>query len=428
MTYTEVLHFLFSQLPMYQRDGKVAFKKKLTNTIKLCKALGNPHYKFPSIHIAGTNGKGSTAHMIAGILQAAELKVGLYTSPHYRDYRERIKINGRYISKKDVIDFVQSNQATIESIQPSFFEMTVGLAFDYFAKQNVDIAVIETGLGGRLDSTNIIDPLVSVITNIGLDHQAMLGDTMELIAAEKAGIMKTGVPCVIGRRQKQTTELFEKVATKKSVTLHYAEDYIKTRILDRHIRQTSIEIQNHQGETYTIDLPSGVSYNIENCRTAIATIIPLIESSAFSITNYHIQAGLKGFPYMTKYIGRWHIKSNKPLVLLDAAHNEDGIRGLFVALEDYEFDKVHIVFGIVNDKASEKLLSLLPTKARYYFCRPNIPRGKDQLQLRTEALEFNLKGRAYVSCNNALKAAKRAARSNDLILGTGSSFVVAELV
>jgi len=428
MTYPEVLDFLFSQLPMYQRVGKSAFKKDLTNTIELCRALGDPQKQFPSIHIAGTNGKGSTAHMVAGILQSAGLKVGLYTSPHYRDYRERVKINGKYISKRDVITFIQINRNTIESIQPSFFEMSVGLAFNYFAQERVDIAVIETGLGGRLDSTNIITPLVTTITNIGLDHQAILGNTIPLIAGEKAGIMKSGVPCIIGRRQTDTEPVFTRSSLTNNAPLIYAEDKLKTRVLRKKIDQTDLEIILQDGQTYNVQIPSGVTYNIENCRTAIATINVLNETTDIAISIDHIKDGLTGFPLKTSYLGRWHIKSKEPLVLLDAAHNDDGIISLFDSLSEYSFDKIHIIFGMVNDKSSDKILSLLPVDAKYYFCKPDVPRGKDGAQLKAEALKHNLNGRSYVSCKNALKAAKRAAGKRDLILGTGSSFVVAELV
>lgn len=428
MTYSAVLDFLYSQLPMYQRVGKTAFKKDLSNTIALCDVLGNPQDKFQSIHIAGTNGKGSTAHMIAGILQSKGLKVGLYTSPHYRDYRERIKINGKYIPKQMVIDFVEANKSDIESIKPSFFEMTVALAFNHFAQQRVDIAVIETGLGGRLDSTNILNPLLTVITNIGLDHQAILGDTIPEIASEKAGIIKSKTPCVIGIRQEDTIAVFSRFATLHNAELIYAEDQFSTETLKAQIDQISLSVKYQETGPFKIDLPSGVAYNIENCRTAIAAMYTLDQSSDFNISTSDIQNGIRDFVKRTNYIGRWHIKSSNPIVLLDAAHNDDGIRGLFKAISNHHFDQIHIILGMVGDKDAETILKLFPKDARYYFCRPNIPRGKDRFELRSEAKQHGLNGRTYVSCRNALKAAKRAAKANDLILGTGSSFVVAELV
>lgn len=427
--YQATLKHLYSQLPMFQRVGSAAFKKDLTNIIALCEHLGQPQEKFPSIHIAGTNGKGSTTHLLGAMLQASGLKVGFYTSPHYKDFRERIKINGKLIGKRHIVDFVAKHQATFEKIRPSFFEITVALAFDYFAQQKVDIAIIETGLGGRLDSTNIITPLLSVITNISFDHQQFLGDTLPLIAGEKAGIIKPNVPVVIGETQKATKAVFENKAkackspivfadknisvVERDVTAHHTQYYVKGRVYN--FNNLSVNLMGN--------------YQQKNICTALQAIAVFNEISDFpTITETAIQAGLKALKKQTYFLGRWQKLGAEPTIICDSGHNQAGVKLILQQFEKMDYERLHFVLGMVNDKDIGKILKMLPKDARYYFVKANIPRGLAADKLKETAKEYGLKGRKYSSVKNGLKAAKRAAADTDMIFIGGSTFVVAEVV
>lgn len=405
MTYQETLDYLFQQLPMYQRVGNAAYKTDLQNTIELCEILDNPQYKFKSIHIAGTNGKGSTSHMLASVLQEAGYKVGLYTSPHLKDFRERVKINGEMISEEGVIDFVNRFKTQFEQINLSFFEWTVGLAFDYFAKQKVDIAVVETGLGGRLDSTNIVTPDLSIITNIGLDHTQFLGDTLLKIATEKAGIIKTNVPVVIGETQGETQEVFIKAAKEQIAPIVFADQ------------------QNKQ--VLECDLKG--LYQQKNVQTAIIAINQL-QNKGWAITDKNISIGMKNVVNNTGLMGRWQILQNHPTIICDTGHNEAGITYITQQLKQERYHKLHFVFGAVNDKSIFSILKLLPKDATYYFCEANIPRALNVNELYQQAVESGLKGNKFSSVNLALNTAKNQASNDDLIFIGGSTFVVAEVV
>ncbi|EZH72536.1 tetrahydrofolate synthase [Aquimarina atlantica] len=405
MNYKETLDWMFTQLPMYQRQGASAYKVDLHNTIQLAAYLGNPETQFKSIHVAGTNGKGSTSHMLASILQEAGYKVGLYTSPHLKDFRERIRINGVTVSEEYVIDFISKHQPYFESNQLSFFEMTVGMAFQYFAESKVDIAVVEVGLGGRLDSTNIITPEISVITNIGLDHTRFLGNTLAAIASEKVGIIKEGVPVVIGRNAEETSKVFIEAAKASQSPLYFAEDCNST--------------------LYSSDLKG--SYQKENIRTVLQTI-DLMKSKGWNISEDNIKKGLQNVVKNTHLLGRWQILQEKPKVICDTAHNEDGLKMVMKQLIEEEYDHLHIVLGVVDDKDLDAILPLFPVQARYYFSQPDILRGLDEKKLKKEALKFNLIGEEYVSVKEAYKAALQQATGKDVVYVGGSTFVVAEII
>jgi len=395
---------MFAKLPMYQRQGATAFKKDLTNTIVLSKQLNFPEKKFLSIHVAGTNGKGSTSHMIASVLQEAGYKVGLYTSPHLKDFRERIRVNGEPISEQIVIDFIANNKFFLGQQQLSFFEMTVGLAFDVFANQNVDIAVIEVGLGGRLDSTNIINPLVSVITNIGFDHTQFLGETLQEIAYEKAGIIKPNTPVIIGEKQKKTTPVFQEIAAKNNAPLYFVEDLVKN--------------------SYTTDLLG--DYQLKNVKTAIQTL-HMLSDKKIEISENNIIRGLQNVVKNTGLKGRWQILSNKPKVICDTAHNKEGLRIVLNQLEKETYKKLHIILGVVDDKSLDDILPLFPKKATYYFCKPNVPRGLSASILQQKSYKYFLYGDIYSSVIIAYQTALKNATSDDVIYIGGSTFVVAEL-
>lgn len=405
MNYTNTLNWMFSQLPMFQRQGAVAFKKDLTNSLALSKHLNYPESTFKTIHVAGTNGKGSTSHMLASILQEAGYKVGLYTSPHLKDFRERIKINGKIIKKREVIDFIKNNKSFFKTHQLSFFEMTVGLAFECFSKHKVDIAVVEVGVGGRLDSTNIITPEVSVITNIGYDHIQFLGETLPEIAFEKAGIIKNKVPVVIGEYQKEVFPVFEKTAKEKESPLFLAS--------------------SNDSNTYISDLKG--SYQVHNIKTVVQTIA-VLKTKGFVISEKNIQNGLKKVVRNTGLLGRWQVLNEQPKVICDTAHNKEGLQYVLKQLQEEEFDQLHMVLGVVNDKDLKTLLPLFPKNAIYYFCRPNIPRGLDALEFQQQCAKFQLMGDAYSSVDDAYKSALNIAGKNDLIFIGGSTFVVAEVV
>lgn len=403
--YLKTIDWMFSRLPMYQRQGNTAFKKDLTNSIAFSKHLGNPEHKFKTIHVAGTNGKGSTSHLLASILQESGLKVGLYTSPHLKEFTERVQINGKSIRKNCVINFVKRNKTFLEKQNLSFFEMTVGLAFDNFARKKVDIAIIEVGLGGRLDSTNIITPLISVITNIGLDHTEFLGDTLKEIAFEKAGVIKQNVPIVIGEKQIETTKVFNRMALKNNSDIYFASDLIK--------------------KEYKTDLNG--SYQKNNIKTAVQTIT-VLNKLDFNISDEHINNGLLNVIKNTNLKGRWQTLNIKPKVICDTAHNTEGLKYVLTQLTNEKYDELHIVLGLVNDKKLEDILVLFPKNAVYYFCKPNIPRGLNVEVLNEAALKFNLIGNSYSSVKDAYKKAKKNASSKDLIFIGGSTFVVAEVV
>jgi dihydrofolate synthase/folylpolyglutamate synthase len=426
MTYQETIDYLFAQLPMFTRVGASAFKANLDNTIELCALLNNPQNQFKSIHVAGTNGKGSTSHMLAAILQTAGYKTGLYTSPHLKDFRERIRVNGQMIGQQAVIDFVADYQHDFERIQPSFFEMTVALAFDYFAKEKVDIAVIETGLGGRLDSTNIITPLLSVITNIGWDHMNILGDTLPQIAGEKAGIIKPNIPIIIGERQDEVADVFINKAKEQHAPIVFASDIYETKIKggDDNLREVELSSAN---ETLTLMLDLTGSYQLKNIKTVLATVNEL-RAQGFTITNDHIKTALRQVKNLTGLHGRWETLSTSPLTICDTGHNPDGIAEVLKNIANIKYQQLHFVIGMVNDKDGAKVLSMLPKDAIYYFCKPDMPRGLEAETLQQKAAEFGLTGNAYPSVKEALKAAKNAAQSADLVFVGGSTFVVAEII
>ncbi|WP_298238454.1 folylpolyglutamate synthase/dihydrofolate synthase family protein [uncultured Algibacter sp.] len=405
MTYQDTLDWMFSQLPMYQRQGKLAFKKDLSNTIKLANYLNNPEQKFKSVHVAGTNGKGSTSHMLASVLQEEGYKVGLYTSPHLKDFRERIKINGKTVSKQFVISFIKRNRSFFEDNEMSFFEMTVGMAFDYFSKQEIDIAVVEVGMGGRLDSTNIITPEVSVITNIGLDHTQFLGDTLELIAHEKGGIIKANVPVVIGETQKETALVFKDLAKKNNSKIEFADKNVFSE--------------------YKSDLVG--SYQIKNTKTVVQ-VVKELRLIGYNISEKHLKEGLLNVVKNTNLLGRWQILKNIPKVICDTGHNREGLTYVMTQLENENFNNLHIVFGVVNDKDLDSIIGLLPKRAIYYFCKPNIPRGMDVMNLKQYFNAHNMLGAAYESVKEAYESALRKATPNDLIFVGGSTFVVAEII
>jgi len=400
MNYQDTIDYLFQKLPIYQRSGKIAYKADIGNIVESCNILENPHLNFKSIHIAGTNGKGSTSHIISSILQEAGYKVGLYTSPHLKDFRERIKINGEMISENSVINFVQENKLRFEKIQMSFFEMTVAMAFQFFSKEEVDIAIIECGLGGRLDSTNIITPEISVITNIGLDHTNLLGNTLEEIAAEKAGIIKKGIPVVIGRKQKEILHVFEEIASKENSKLIHCKQH-----------------------TFTSDLKG--NYQKENINTAVTTLQYLED---FIISKEHFVNGINKVIENTTLLGRWQAISHSPLTICDTAHNEDGLKEVMSQVSRINYSKLHFVLGVVKDKNINKILSLLPKDAIYYFCQANILRSMDKIALQKKSSKFNLSGEVFSSVEEALKQAQTEAKDNDLIYVGGSTFVVAEII
>ncbi|MFN8268369.1 MAG: folylpolyglutamate synthase/dihydrofolate synthase family protein [Chitinophagales bacterium] len=427
MTYAETLDYLYLKLPMFSRIGEAAIKKDLTNTISLCNFLGNPQQKIKTIHIAGTNGKGSTAHILASVLQEAGYKTGLYTSPHILDFRERIKINGKMCPEKFVVQFTEKIKPKIEEIQPSFFEITVAMAFDYFAKKKVDIAIIETGLGGRLDSTNIIHPVLSVITNISYDHQYLLGNTLAEIAREKAGIIKFESPIIIGRHQAETDEIFIQKAKDKQAHLLFAEDsitQIKSALTDRFLF-----VDAKMGDMpVNICSDLNATYQTENIRTALAAIHLLQTKKILEIKDKAIQLGFSNVRKNTHLLGRWQWIAKHPKIVVDVGHNEDGIRKIKEQLKTERYRKLHIIYGAVKDKEVENILELLPKNAIYYFTEPQMPRKLDAQQLHEKALQHGLQGSVYPHPKDALGVAKSQANEEDLILIMGSFFVVSEIL
>ncbi|SHN09136.1 bifunctional folylpolyglutamate synthase/dihydrofolate synthase [Mucilaginibacter sp. OK098] len=438
MNYSQTIQYLYSQLPLFTRDGASAYKADLTNTIALMDKVDNPQHKFKSVHVGGTNGKGSTSHMLAAILQTAGYKTGLYTSPHLKDFRERIRINGQMISERVVIDFVETHRSDFDEIQPSFFEMTVALAFDIFAKEKVDIAIIEVGLGGRLDSTNIITPLLSVITNIGWDHMNILGDTLQLIAAEKAGIIKPGVPVIVGEHQEEVAAIFIDKANTSEAKIIFASEVwrsvVRDQRLDKDINEfLEVEVERNSLTSNLQPLISNLrldltgSYQLKNIKTVLCAVEEL-RLQGFIITDAHLTSALSQVKTLTGLHGRWEVLSRHPLTICDTGHNPEGMQEVLQNIAAVAYNKLHFVLGVVNDKDISKILTILPTNARYYFCKPDIPRGLDAQSLWLKAEGFGLHGAAHSSVKAALEAAQQAAGESDLVFVGGSTFVVAEVV
>lgn len=430
MDYKETLDWLFSQLPMYQRIGKAAYKADLETTIQLLDRLGNPQEKFKAVHIAGTNGKGSVSHILASVLQEAGYKTGLYTSPHLKDFRERIKINGIMISEDQVVAFSDQHKKLFEEFQPSFFEMTVAMAFDYFASEKIDFAVLETGMGGRLDSTNVSKPVVSVITNIGHDHMQFLGDEVEKIATEKAGIFKEAIPVVIGERQSWVSEVFEKAAKDKNTSVVYADDHVELKPIQRRDKTKQFYDVWYNNEIYIENLASPLlaTYQIKNLKTVIQVLQLLIENNTVDIKRQTIAEGIENTMENTNLMGRWQIISTNPLTICDTGHNPEGLQAVLDQINQTNFNNLHFVFGMVNDKNPESMLYLLPKEATYYFCKPDIPRGMDAEELQQHGFKAGLRGEAYSSVREALNSAVNNSGGDDLVFVGGSTFVVSEVV
>ena len=403
MTYQETIQWMFAQLPMYQKKGISALNHKLDNIQKFSTILVNPHLAFKSVHVAGTNGKGSSAHMLASVLQEAGYKVGLYTSPHLKDFRERIRINGETVSKKFVTGFVQKHQSYLTDNALSFFEMTVGMAFRYFKEEKVDIAVVEVGLGGRFDSTNIITPEVSLITNIGYDHMDILGNTLEKIALEKAGIIKPNVPVVISERQTETAEIFRLIAAQRKSKIYFAQEL--------------------EMKSYPTDLLG--AYQQKNSR-GVRCVIAVLKG--FTVSEKHLERGLANVVKNTGLQGRWQVLEKNPTVICDTAHNQEGLKAVLAQIRDQKFENLHVVIGFVMEKKLEDILPLFPKKAQYYFVKPIITRGLPADVLQKKALQFGLIGKVYSCVEEGFKAAKKMAKANDLVFVGGSTFVVAEVL
>lgn len=427
MTYQECIDYLYNQLPVFHRVGSPAYKKGLNNIWALSEALGNPHQQFKTIHIAGTNGKGSSSNMLAAILQSAGYKTGLYTSPHLKEFTERIKINGVDLPAPYLINFVQQHKDLFAQIQPSFFEMTVALAFQYFAEEQIDIAVIEVGLGGRLDSTNIITPLVSLITNISLDHQNLLGDSLVSIAQEKAGIIKPGVPVVISKTQPEVAPVFEEVAATQNAELFFADQLYKVRPIQNNIANQVFEVSKEEEVLWpTLELALGGAYQQYNL-PGVLQVVDILQQKSFTINKSAIQQGLEQVNSLTGFKGRWQVLGKDPLVICDTGHNEDGIRQILKQLDSLPVQQVHLVFGMVKDKDVTKILQLLPSQYRYYFCQASIPRALPAYELQSLAAIYNLRGEVYSNVNEAFGAARQQATPEDVIFIGGSTFIVAEL-
>ena len=428
MNYRETIDYIFKQLPMYQRIGKAAYKADLNTSIQLLDYLDNPEKKFKSIHIAGTNGKGSVSHMIASVLQTAGLKTGLYTSPHLKDFRERIRINGKVINKNYVVDFIEQNKTAFEKLKLSFFEMTVGMAFQYFFENKIDIAVIETGMGGRLDSTNLINPELSIITNIGLDHTQFLGETIEKIAVEKAGIIKKNTPVVIGETQNQIRDIFIEKAKLENSQIFFADQNFEAELIDNKDIYYNIFNIKKNGKLFlkNIKLPLKGDYQSKNLITSVQALNILADK--FGIKNEHIFEGIFKTVENTALMGRWQILKQNPITICDTGHNIDGIKHIVNQISNFHFSKLHFVIGVVNDKNIDKILKILPKKAIYYFCKAKIPRGLNAQILKEKAKNFNLDGKAYNSVTTAYQSAVNSAKKTDMIFIGGSTFIVAEVV
>ncbi len=429
MNYQETIDYLISQLPMYQRTGKAAYKEGLENAYKLDAYFNSPHKKYHTIHVGGTNGKGSVCHMLSSVLQQAGYKVGLHTSPHLVDYRERIRVNGALMDKDAVVDFTSKHKDFFRKVQPSFFEMSVFMAFDYFARQEVDVGIIEVGLGGRLDSTNIIQPVLAVITNIGMDHTEFLGNTMEKIAFEKAGIIKDSAPVVIGEATDLTRPVFSRAAIQHHAKIIFAQERYRTEygMLSLDGNQFIQISDNEKGQGYAIETDLLGFYQRKNLVTGLTAINELI-TNGFNITNAHIAAGLKNVKKSTGLMGRWDIIGKNPLIICDTAHNAEGIAEVVKQIAETPCRNLHMIIGFVADKDTDTILNLMPKDARYYFTRPSVPRGLDQRALAAVAQQHGLTGKCFRSVSDALQEAKTNAHQDDLIFIGGSTFLVADLL
>ncbi|WAC39417.1 bifunctional folylpolyglutamate synthase/dihydrofolate synthase [Pedobacter sp. SL55] len=428
MNYSQTVDYLYSRLPMFTRVGAAAFKKDLDNTITLCNALDNPQNKYKTIHIGGTNGKGSTSHMLAAILQKAGYKTGLYTSPHLKDFRERIRVNGKMVSKGFVTNFVKTQKLLIEQIEPSFFEVTVGMAFSYFEQEKVDVAVIEVGLGGRLDSTNIISPDLSVITNISLDHTNMLGNTFGEIAFEKAGIIKPNILAVIGERHPETDPVFIKKAKEQNAPLIFAEDTLKVTNISKQSTTLKLDVvQQNQALLKALHLDLTGTYQLKNIVTVIEAVQEL-RKIGYHIADEAIYQALKNVKKLTGLQGRWQTLAKNPLVICDTGHNKAGISEVVQNIDQTPHENLHLVIGMVKDKDISAVLALLPKNATYYFCQPQLERALPVNELAEQATNYQLKGKKFNTVAEALAAAKTNANAKDLIFVGGSTFVVAEII
>lgn len=427
MDYAQTLNFIFTKLPMFSRIGAAAYKKDLTNIITLCEALGNPQNEFKTIHVAGTNGKGSVCHSIAAILQTAGYKTGLHTSPHLKDFRERIKINGLMCSENFVISFIQKINPLIDVIEPSFFEISVAMAFEYFALEKVDVAVIETGLGGRLDSTNIINPIISIITNIGYDHMNMLGNTLPEIAFEKAGIIKQNTPVIIGEVLQETKSVFEKISIERNANISYAQNQYFVSGVEQKDNKLKVDLINtnvNKEETYILDLP-GI-YQVKNLITTL-TAIRELQKLGFDLNNNNVHQAMQNIIKIAGLHGRWEKIHDNPSVILDVAHNVDGIKQLVAQVELCQYRQLYIITGMVRDKEVEKVLSLMPKKAIYYFTQANIPRALSAWELAEKAANAGIPGEVINNVNEALNKVLSIANKEDMILICGSIFLVGEV-
>lgn len=428
MNYQQTLDYMFSRLPMFQRIGAAAYKANLDNTLALCELTGHPYRKFRSVHVAGTNGKGSVSHMLASIMQENGLKTGLFTSPHLKDFRERIKVDGQMVSRDFVTGFIEKYKQDFEKIKPSFFEMTFVMAMCWFEEMQVDIAIIETGMGGRLDSTNVITPLLSIITNVGYDHTQFLGKTLAEIAAEKAGIIKSEVPVVIGETLPGSADVFRETAAKNNSPIIFSDEVVKVVKDGRHpVAGEMMVTAFHSLKKSILKSPLTGNYQLKNIATVIAAT-DLLQTTYASFANLTVSAGIHKTIQNTGLAGRWQVLKEKPLTICDIGHNPDGISEIVHQLNSMEFNQLHFVIGVVNDKDIAKMLSLLPMNARYYFCKADIPRGLDAKELQAKALEFELFGDSYMSVADAYHAAVGAAAGNDLVFVGGSAFVVAEVI
>jgi dihydrofolate synthase / folylpolyglutamate synthase len=428
VNYQQTIDYLFSRLPMFSRIGAAAFRKDLTNTIRLCEFLDNPHRTFKTVHVAGTNGKGSVSHMLAAIFQTAGYKTGLYTSPHLKDFRERIRINGEMLPEKFVIDFTEKIKTQIEKIEPSFFEITVAMAFEYFAGEQVDIAIIETGLGGRFDSTNVITPELSIITNIGWDHMNLLGDSLEKIAFEKAGIIKPGIPVVIGETIPESEKIFEEIGGQGNSELFIASKNRQAISWHWDKYELVVEVtQPHHADhqVYHLDLP-GI-YQTKNLLTVLEACSQL-RRRGWTLDDAHIKKGLQHAKRITGLRGRWEVIHQHPSIVLDVAHNEGGIKMLMEQVEVTDHEGLHIILGLVKDKEVDKMLAWFPKLADYYFTRANIPRALEGKTLQDAAKTHGLNGDLYPDVNAALRSALTKAQKKDLVLVCGSVFLVGEVV
>jgi dihydrofolate synthase/folylpolyglutamate synthase len=427
MNYQDAIDFLYENMPMFHRIGAAAFKPDLSNSIELSNFLGKPEKNLKCIHVAGTNGKGSVSHLLSAVFQSAGFKVGLYTSPHYQDFRERIKINGNFIEEEAVIEFVKKTTEFVKLQQPSFFELCVGMAFDYFYQNNVDIAIIEVGMGGRLDATNIIQPLCSVITNIGFDHEQFLGNTLPLIAHEKAGIIKQNTAVIVGERHSETDKVFTEQAGNKNADLTFASEKYELNIISENLNLKVIDIyKNGNLFLQNLELPLTGEYQLANLKTVLATL-ECKNLNIFNINENSIREGIKNVKKLSRIIGRWDlIQKENPIIIGDSAHNEHGFQYLKKNLSKINYKNLHVVLGVVTDKSPDKILPLIPKNAHFYFCKANLPRAISPEILLKSAVKLSLNGNAYNSVALALETALNIAEEKDLILICGSIFVLGE--